>query len=71
MSALYLALFNGHKREVEFLLSIRGKDINSRDSTGTFPVILALLNGHDKTVQLLLENGADVNAQGGEYGNAL
>ena len=27
--------------------------------------------GHEKIVQLLLNNEADVNAQGGEYGNAL
>ncbi|KAH8882915.1 purine and uridine phosphorylase [Thozetella sp. PMI_491] len=27
--------------------------------------------GHDETVQILLENGADINAQGGYYGNAL
>ncbi|KAG8798956.1 hypothetical protein FRC18_008497 [Serendipita sp. 400] len=27
--------------------------------------------GHEKIVRLLLENGADVNKQGGEYGNAL
>jgi ankyrin repeat protein len=27
--------------------------------------------GHDSVVTLLLEKGADVNAQGGFYGNAL
>jgi Ankyrin repeats (many copies) len=27
--------------------------------------------GHDTTVQLLLEKGADVNAQGGKHGSAL
>jgi ankyrin repeat domain-containing protein 50 len=29
------------------------------------------VGGHEKTVQLLIERGADVNAQGGRYGNAL
>jgi hypothetical protein len=29
------------------------------------------VRGHEKVVQLLLDKGADVNAQGGEYGNAL
>ncbi|KAF8518578.1 hypothetical protein JB92DRAFT_2634701, partial [Gautieria morchelliformis] len=32
---------------------------------------VASLRGHHAIVQLLLENGADVNAQGGWYGNAL
>jgi hypothetical protein len=27
--------------------------------------------GHDKMVQMLMDAGADVNAQGGKYGNAL
>ena len=31
----------------------------------------ACSGGHDKIVQMLLEHGADVNAQGGLYGNAL
>ena len=28
-------------------------------------------DGHEAVVRLLLEKGADVNAQGGQYGNAL
>jgi hypothetical protein len=31
----------------------------------------SFLRGHDSVVTLLLEKGADVNAQGGYYGNAL
>jgi ankyrin repeat protein len=31
----------------------------------------AVYHGFESTVQLLLENGADINAQGGRYGNAL
>lgn len=31
----------------------------------------AALNGHDEVVQILVERGADINAQGGLYGNAL
>ncbi|KAJ6088033.1 hypothetical protein N7499_004215 [Penicillium canescens] len=71
MTALHLASFNGHEREVEFLLSLGGKDINSTDGTGTYPIISASLNGYEKVVQLLLEKGAEVNTHGGEYGNAL
>ncbi|KAJ6041392.1 uncharacterized protein N7446_010721 [Penicillium canescens] len=71
ITALHLASFNGHEREVEFLLSIRGKDINSIDGTGTYPIISASFNGYEKIVQLLLERGAQVNAQDGVFGNAL
>ncbi|SLM38546.1 vegetative incompatibility protein het-e-1 [Lasallia pustulata] len=31
----------------------------------------ASLTDHDQVVQMLLDKGADVNAQGGMYGNAL
>ena len=31
----------------------------------------ALYKGHEKVVELLLSKGADVNAQGGYFGNAL
>lgn len=31
----------------------------------------ASAGGHDKVVQMLMDAGADVNAQGGGYGNAL
>jgi hypothetical protein len=34
-------------------------------------LVIASLFGHDTVVQLMLEKGADVNAQGGYYGNAL
>ncbi|CAG8214968.1 unnamed protein product, partial [Penicillium olsonii] len=71
MTALHLASFNGHEREVEFLLSLSGKDIDSTDSTGTNPIISASQRGYEKVVQLLLEKGAEVNAPGGHLGNAL
>jgi hypothetical protein len=32
---------------------------------------MALVRGHDGVVEQLLGGGANVNAQGGEYGNAL
>jgi ankyrin repeat protein len=40
---------------------------------GTFGNALqaALFGGHDKVMQMLMDAGADVNAQGGTFGNAL
>jgi hypothetical protein len=71
MSTLHLAAFNGHKQEVNSILGLDKSDINTPDDTRTYPVIWASLNGHDRTVELLLEQGADANAQGGFFGNAL
>jgi len=31
----------------------------------------ALAGGYEKIVELLLNNSADINVQGGDYGNAL
>jgi ankyrin repeat protein len=71
MNALNLASFNGHEQEVKLLLAAQKDDINTADDTGTNSLIWASRNGHEIIVQILLEHRADVNAQGGEYGNAL
>ncbi|KAJ5051341.1 hypothetical protein NUH16_003480 [Penicillium rubens] len=71
MSALHLAAFNGHEQEVHSILGVDESDVNTADDTTTYPVMWASLNGHDRIVELLLERGADANAQGGRYGNAL
>ena len=34
-------------------------------------LLIAAEEGHDQLIRLLLDQGADVNAQGGEFGNAL
>ncbi|KAF2629421.1 hypothetical protein BU25DRAFT_389615 [Macroventuria anomochaeta] len=47
------------------------KAVNVRDSYGSTPLISAAENGQYEVVQLLLDNNADVNVQGGRYGNAL
>ncbi|KAI9766598.1 MAG: hypothetical protein M1840_006409 [Geoglossum simile] len=57
------------------LLSMLGGNIaistDSRDSYGRSPLWLAAAYGHGVVVKLLLEKGADVNAQDGFYGNTL
>jgi ankyrin repeat protein len=35
------------------------------------PLLLAAENGHKQVVKMLVDKGAEVNAQGGHYGNAL
>ena len=45
--------------------------LEKRDSKGQTLLHLAAEHGHHRMVKLLLDKGADVNAQGGEYGNAL
>jgi hypothetical protein len=46
-------------------------NIEQRNRVGDSLLTLAVLGGHTAIVELLLGKGADVNAQGGRYGNAL
>jgi hypothetical protein len=71
MDAIHLAAFNGHTRMVQKLLTGNENDTNKADDTGSNALIWASLNGHTGVTELLLQHGADANAQGGEYGNAL
>jgi ankyrin repeat protein len=45
--------------------------VNATDSNGEGSLIYAVEHGHCAMAELLLDKGADVNAQGGRYGNAL
>jgi hypothetical protein len=45
--------------------------VNARNSRGDTPLSMAAVQGHCEAVNMLLDNEADVNAQGGYYGNAL
>ena len=46
-------------------------DVAVRDKYRETALYKAASGGHEAVVRLLLEKGADVNAQGGDYGNAL
>jgi len=46
-------------------------NINEMNQSGESPCYIASRQGHDKAVQILVDRGANVNARGGEYGNAL
>jgi ankyrin repeat protein len=68
---MHPAAFNGHAQVVHHLLAEHVSSINIADSTASYPLMWASRNGHLEVVQMLLEGGADVNAQDGDYGNAL
>ncbi|KAJ4378694.1 hypothetical protein N0V86_005565 [Didymella sp. IMI 355093] len=45
--------------------------VNAKNNRGDTSLSLAAKQGHHEMVKMLLGNKADVNAQGGDYGNAL
>ena len=45
--------------------------VNIKDSWGKAPLLWAAKHGQSDIAELLLNNGADINARGGFYGNAL
>lgn len=67
----HMAALNGHSEVLDLILDSDEMMLNCSDKEGRTPLIWGSLEGRDNTVQLLLGRGADVNAQGGEYGNAL
>jgi ankyrin repeat protein len=46
-------------------------NIQAANNNNKAPLLLAAENGHKQVVKLLADKGAEVNAQGGRYGNAL
>ncbi|EXJ82734.1 hypothetical protein A1O3_06549 [Capronia epimyces CBS 606.96] len=65
MDSIHLAALLGHGQTLELTLqSNKHFDLNQPDSLGRTALIYACAFGHTKIVQILLDNGADVNAQG-------
>jgi len=48
-----------------------GCSINEKDENHVAPLYLAALEGHELVVEEIVKYGAQVNAQGRYYGNAL
>jgi ankyrin repeat protein len=71
VTPIRLAALNNHDRVLEHFLGKIGMNVEARDMVGRTALYLASELGHDKIIQMLLESGADVNAQGGDYSNAL
>jgi ankyrin repeat protein len=72
MSSIQLAALLGHEKMLDLMLkSNESCDINKSDNTSRTALIWGSEFGHEKVVEMLLDIGADVNAQGGDFGNAL
>ncbi|KAJ4401246.1 hypothetical protein N0V82_010880, partial [Gnomoniopsis sp. IMI 355080] len=71
INSIHLAALNGHDKVLSNLLDSDKAALNVRDRSNRTPLIWGCLEGHIKVVQMLLDKGADVNTQGGFYGNAL
>ncbi|KAE8416243.1 hypothetical protein BDV36DRAFT_297216 [Aspergillus pseudocaelatus] len=71
MNAVHLAAFNGHSHVLKLIITTEENTIYAEDSEGATALMWASFKGYCEAVQTLLNNGADVNAQGGSYGNAL
>jgi hypothetical protein len=72
MSRIRLGGLLGHENILE--LTLRGReyvDIDEPDEDGRTGLIWASGCGHETVAKMLIEAGADVNAQGEYYGNAL
>jgi ankyrin repeat protein len=71
MNNIRLAAFNGHEMVLELLLANKKLDLETKDESGQTALILGSQFGYEKVVQMLLDQGAEVNTEGGDYDNAL
>jgi hypothetical protein len=61
----------GFTETLHLLLETNPLDYTRRNQKGETPLYVACHYGNLRIVQRLIDEGADVNAQGGSYGNAL
>jgi ankyrin repeat protein len=69
-SVLHLAAYSGILK-LAMALALDEDGINQEDTEKNTPLMWAVRNGHSAMAKLLLRKGADINAPGGFYGNAL
>ncbi len=63
LSAIRMAIFNGHKDLVQLLIG-NGADVCAADQDGVTAIHTAAMHNRTEIVRVLIENGADVNAVG-------
>jgi hypothetical protein len=68
---LAYAVETGSVAVCSYLIRLGTLDLDSKDSKRRTPLYIAAEKGAIVLIRMLLDKGADVNAQGGEYGNAL
>jgi ankyrin repeat protein len=68
---LWWASKSGCEAVVKLLLNMDTVEVDTKDMKGETPLYVAVEKGNISVVKLLVKKGADVNAQGGHYGNAL
>jgi ankyrin repeat protein len=71
MTPIRLAALNNHSKVLKHFLDKTKEKTDAKDEAGRTALYWASDMGHDKVVEMLLERGADINALGGYYGNAL
>jgi ankyrin repeat protein len=70
-TVLWWASRNGCEMSAGLLLAADSAMVNSKDKDDNSPLSIAAEQGNQAVMEVLLDKGADVNAQGGYYGNAL
>jgi ankyrin repeat protein len=70
-TVLWWASRNGCETSARLLLTVDPAMVDSKDKDGKTPLLVAAEQGHREVVEVLLEMNSDVNAQSGQYGNAL
>jgi ankyrin repeat protein len=70
-TVLWWASRNGCEMSARLLLAADSAMVNSKDKDNKPPLFIAAEQGNQAVMEVLLDKGADVNAEGGIYGNAL
>ena len=71
LSSQHVLALNGHKNVMEYLYEKHHFDLKAQDSTRRTALGWAAERGHLAVSKWLIETGAEVNAQTGDYANPL